>query len=185
MKNWPIGRCEKSVLKWDSDIFYEVFSGEQLIFFPEAPTVLCFGFVMKTVLTADWCFSYCWAVLTQHHSQLTGTHKKLGGTQLGQLTPIHQRDIPYHMTLHPAVTSGVRGGGGGHSEWMVFIFPSNCHMGCSPAFLGKAEHLPAHTKKIHFLVGLCTQFLLYLLNCLYLNPQVTWFFPFQSTGCKQ
>jgi len=31
--------------------------------------VLCFGFVIKTVLATDWCFSYCWRVLTQHQRQ--------------------------------------------------------------------------------------------------------------------
>lgn len=57
MRNWPIGRCEQLV-KWDSDIVYHVLPGIELIFFPVAPMVLCFGFVLKTVLTADLCFSF-------------------------------------------------------------------------------------------------------------------------------
>lgn len=49
MRNWPIGRYEQVAFKWNSDIFCQVLPEAQLIFFPVAPTALCFGFV----LTAD------------------------------------------------------------------------------------------------------------------------------------
>jgi len=42
-----------------------ILSEIELIFFIVASMRLCFGFVLKTVLITQTCFSYCWAVLTQ------------------------------------------------------------------------------------------------------------------------
>jgi len=38
----------------------------ELIFFIGDCMVLCFGFVMRTALMTQGCFSYCWTALAQH-----------------------------------------------------------------------------------------------------------------------
>ena len=67
-------------------------AGIELIFFIAAHLWLCFGSMTKTVLITQGCFSYCWAVLTQHQvfcffslsgaappASRLGVHKKLRG----------------------------------------------------------------------------------------------------------
>lgn len=62
-------------------------------------------------------------------------------------------------------------------ETMAFVFMSNLYMWRSPVLLGMAEHLLALEKQwVGFalvLICLCLQFLLYLLNYLCLNTQVS------------
>lgn len=45
-------------------IFTMVCTGIELIFL----ILLCFGFVMETMLVTHWCFIYCWVVLTHNQS---------------------------------------------------------------------------------------------------------------------
>lgn len=51
-----------------------VLYGIELIFFIVACMVLCFGYVMKTVLVTHQFFSYCWAKLTQHQGLFCFSH---------------------------------------------------------------------------------------------------------------
>ena len=106
----------------------------ELIFFIGASMELCFGFVLKTVLIIQACFCYCSAVLTQSQGLFCFSHQRVGwgctrsweGTQLGQLTPTDQRDIPYHMTSCSAYKAGGRRHTHTHTfRVMVFVFPGN------------------------------------------------------------
>jgi len=36
--------------------------------------VLCVGFIIKTVLITQGCYSYCWAVLAQHQGLFCSSH---------------------------------------------------------------------------------------------------------------
>lgn len=73
--------------------------------------------MLKTVLLTQKCFCYCWAGLTP---DLTwpyqwggcGCIKGWDGTQLRQVTPANQRDIPYCVASCPAIRAGGRGEGG-------------------------------------------------------------------------
>jgi len=46
---------------------------------------LCFGFVLITAMIAQWCFYYCWAVLTQRQGLFCSsphtTSEEAGGAQ--------------------------------------------------------------------------------------------------------
>jgi len=75
--------------------------------------VLCFGSVLTAVLITHHCCAPCWAVLTQCQSWLSfplclppplqlagwGWERIWEGTQLRQLIPSTQRDIPYNFML--------------------------------------------------------------------------------------
>ena len=90
----------------------------QSIIFIVASMGLCFGFVTKTALITQGCFSYCWAVLSQCQSLFCCSHHPASekmwswrirdweGAQLGQLTPADQRNSPYCMTLCWAISAG-------------------------------------------------------------------------------
>lgn len=109
--------------------------GMELTFFVAACVVLCFAFVAKATLVTHQCFGCCWTTLTQHQgflSQLTQTQRSIGwgcvrgwkGTQLGQLSPAGQRDIPYHTRL----CSEIKAQGNGQDVGtfvMAFVFPIN------------------------------------------------------------
>jgi len=62
-----------------------VLAGIQLFFFIVVSAELCFGFVLKTVLIVQGCFSYYWAVLTQSQGLFCPPHgptsKWAGGAQ--------------------------------------------------------------------------------------------------------
>ena len=162
-----------------------------LIFFTVASMWLCFGFVLETVLIIQSLF--CYMVLLLLSSAYTEPRpfpllappcqrdgwectRSWEGTQTGQVTQTDQRDIPYHMMSCSVYKElGGRGGGAAAFGVMVFVFPSNHYVWQSPAFLGMAEHLPAHGKwgmNSFALLSLCVQLLLYLLNCLYVNQRV-------------
>ena len=76
--------------------------------------MLCFGFVIRRALITRQCSDSCWAVLAQCQGSLfptqhppvsrLGISKRLGGTQLGQLTPTDQKDIPCLMISCLAIT---------------------------------------------------------------------------------
>lgn len=62
---------------------------------------------------------------------------------------------------------------------MLFVFPSHCYMWWRPAFLDLAEHLlPLESAELIPFLCLCAWPELYLLNCLYLNPQFSLLFQF-------
>ena len=137
--------------------FVLVLAGIELIFFIVASMGQCFGFVLKTVLITQRCFSYCWAGLTQSQGlfcfspqptseQAEGGTRSWEGTQPGQLTPTDQKDIPDHMTSCLAYKAGGRRRNRGTFGVTTFVFPSHCYAWWSPAFLEMAEHLPAHGK---------------------------------------
>ena len=74
------------IVFWSILIVVLVLAGMELIFFTAAHTVVCFGFMTKTVLMTHLRFSHCWAVLTQppgpfcfsHCPTSLGLHKNLG-----------------------------------------------------------------------------------------------------------
>lgn len=73
------------------------------IFSLVAGLVLCFEFRMRIMFITHGFFSYCWVAYTESRTfqLLTSASEQAGGTQgdgRGQLTPIDQRDIPYHMS---------------------------------------------------------------------------------------
>ena len=80
-----------------------VLDGLKLIFFIVACTVLCFGFVTKTVLITHQCLSYCWALLAQHQGLFCSsphpTSKQAGGAQ--EVGRRHSRDS------WPQLTQGI------------------------------------------------------------------------------
>ena len=89
--------------------------------------LLCFGSMTKTVLITQTCFSYCWAVLTQHqgHQFLALPQQWLGwgctrsweGTQVGQLAQLTKEifhTIWCHVQQHKPEERRKKEG---HSEW--------------------------------------------------------------------
>jgi len=46
---------------------------------------LCFRFVTKTAFITQWCFSYCWAAITQRQELFCSSHRpsseEAGGVQ--------------------------------------------------------------------------------------------------------
>lgn len=76
----------------------------ELGFFVEASVVLFFGFITKTTLITNQCFSYCWTKLTQHVTQGEGWVWARGWerTHLGHLSWADQRvyySIPCNLML--------------------------------------------------------------------------------------
>lgn len=53
--------------------------GMEWVFFKAACMVLHFGFVMKTLLITQKCFSYCWKVLAQCHIKSCSAIKPKSG----------------------------------------------------------------------------------------------------------
>jgi len=84
----------------------------ELIFFPIAGIVLCFGFRMRIMLITHRCFSCCYAVLTQSQglfcflyrpgSEGDGVHERLGGGTAGTsgLEWPEGYSIPYDIMLN-------------------------------------------------------------------------------------
>ena len=105
-----------------------VLAGTELIFFIVANMGLCFGFVLKTVLIIQECFSYCWAVLTQsqglccfsHHptSEEAGGAQEAGRGHSWDSWPQLTKGI-FHTIWHHAqhIKLGKEEGRGGHLEW--------------------------------------------------------------------
>ena len=110
-----------------------VLAGIELIFFIVASVGLRFGFVLETALVIQACFHYCRAVLRESGPflLLTPPHQQVGwgctrsweGTQLGQLTPTAQRDIPDHMMPCSAYKAGRRRRKRGMFRVMAFCLP--------------------------------------------------------------
>ena len=86
-----------------------VLAGVELIFFIVASMGLCFGFIcvgnsvgntgmFQLLLSSAYTASRPFLLLTPPHQGVGwGCTRSWEGTQLGQLTPTDQRDIPYHM----------------------------------------------------------------------------------------
>lgn len=66
VQNLTLGSCVESM--WFSFSFPIILglAWLELIFFLAAGMVLCFGFVTKTMLITQQCFSCCWPVFAQH-----------------------------------------------------------------------------------------------------------------------
>lgn len=135
-----------------------------LIFRIVAVMVLCFGFVLKTVLTKHWFFSghtvsRPFLLLISSHEQVgCGWARRWERTQLAQRIPADQRSIPYHMMLCLPIKSVPCGRKGVHSE---VVFPSNRCVLWSPVsrswlntclLMGSSEWMP------YFI---CAEFLIY------------------------
>lgn len=113
--------------------------------------MLCLFVFMKIVGINQQYFSCCKAVLRQsqglfsfshhHGSEELEVHKKLRG-----VTPVDQRDIPYHVVSCSSIKYGVNKEEG----WDVWsngvCIPKKPLRLMSPAFLEVAEHLPANGK---------------------------------------
>ena len=169
-----------------------VLAGTELIFFTVSSMRLCSGFVLKTVLIIQRCFSHCWAVLTQSQGLFCfsphptsewaeGAQEAGRGHKPGQLSPTDQWDVPYHTTSCSADKVGGR-----RRKRRDVWSDGDClpkSPWWSPAFLAVPEHLPASGKEwMNSLLCLCVQLLLYLLNRLYLSPRVfslshSWIYP--------
>jgi len=101
--------------------------------------------MLQLQLRSAYTESRPFLLLTPPASRL-GMHRSWEGTQLGQLTPTDQKDIPYHMTSCSSCKAGRRRRKEGTFGVMMFVFPSNCYAWWGPAFLGVAECLPANGK---------------------------------------
>ena len=100
------------------------------------------------LLSSAYTESRPFLLLTPPHQRAGwGCTRSWEGTQLGQLTPTAQRDIPDHMTSCSAYKAGGRRGKAGTIGAMAFVFPSHRYAWWSPAFLEVAEHLPANGKR--------------------------------------
>ena len=97
------------------------------------------------LLSSAYTESRPFLLLTPPHQQEGwGCTRTWEGTQLGQLTPTDQRDIPHHMASCSAYKAGGRRRKGGTFGVMAFVFPIHRYTWWSPAFLEMAEHLPAN-----------------------------------------
>lgn len=90
------GDCTGSVLGWSPRSSLS------------ATLVLCFAFVTKSELVTQQCFHYCWVVLAQHQGLLYFSLKRNARDvgkeiQLGQLTQIDQKYIPFHIKSCSAI----------------------------------------------------------------------------------
>ena len=162
-----MGKHAWSPFTWwlTSNVFYSlmlfasvlVLAGIELIFFIVASMGMCFAFVLRTVLIAQGCFSYCWAVLTQSQGLCCSSphpaSEEAGGAQgVGRG---HSRDSwpqltkgIFHTIWHHAqhIKLEEEEGGRGTFGAMAFVIPSNHYVWWSPAFLEMAEQLPAEGK---------------------------------------
>lgn len=102
--------------------------GWELIFFTAACMVRT-----KTALITHQCFSYCWAVLTEHQGLFSSyhavsklvVHKNLWGGTAGTADLKWRKDVPHHLTLWSAVKAKERRGPTFRAR--RFIFPCNHH----------------------------------------------------------
>ena len=109
LQYWP-WKCKNSGQQFIR-VAVLVLAGIELNYFIVVCMGLCFGFVLKTVLIMQWCFSYCWALLTQHWGlfcsshcparEYARVHRKLGGDTAGTADPNWPKGypIPYDIML--------------------------------------------------------------------------------------
>lgn len=63
-----------AIVEYTNSVYWVWLLMMDLIFFLSAWMVLCFEFVIKTMLIAHQCFGYCWAVFAQHQDFLFLPH---------------------------------------------------------------------------------------------------------------
>ena len=73
--------------------------------------------MFQLLLSSAYTESRPFLLLTPPHQRVGWGCTSWEGTQLGQLTPTDQRDIPYHMMSCSAYKAGEEEGRGGYSEW--------------------------------------------------------------------
>ena len=162
-----------------------VLAGIELVSFRVASMGLCFGFVLETVLITQGCVSSCWAGLTQRQGLCCCSHlptsEEAGGARgagrghsrdsCPQLTPGMFQTI-WRRAQHREL--GEEGGRGGCWEWRRLS--AQVTVTCDGALLSWRwldTCLPWEVlNEFLGLLCLCAWLLLYLLNCLYLNPWV-------------
>ena len=115
-------------------------------FFLVAGAVLPFGFGVRTMLMAHWCFC-CWLFILSQGlfsflgpaSERAGGARETGRGHSQDRWPKLAKGI-FHTIWHHAeyINWGKKKEGGAFST-MAFVFPSNCYLCCSPALLGVAE----------------------------------------------
>ena len=150
---------------------------------------LCFGFVLKTALITQGCFPYRWAVLTQSQglfccsshptSEWAGGAQEAGRGHSQDNWPKLTEGILYTIWCHVQhIKLGDEEGSKGLLEW--WPLSSQVTVTCD---VPGAGWTPACWCEVanEFLVLLCVHewLLLYLLNCLYLNPLVFSLLPLQ------
>lgn len=120
----------------------------EIIFFI-ACIVTCFGFVMKTVFITQGHFSYYWTLsippITLPASRL-GVRKKLGGDTVGAADPNWAKgySVPYEVML--SNWGWEKKEEGEMFKFTAFVFPSNCYVWWSPAFLEITKYLSDDVK---------------------------------------
>ena len=129
--------------------------------------------VFLLLLSSAYTESRSFLLLTPPHQQIGwGCTRSWEGTQLGQLTPTDPRDIPDHMMSCLAYKAGGRRRKGG--TFRITAIVSQVTVTRDGALLSWRCLKPACRWEVvnEFLVLLCLRvwLLLYLLNCLYLNP---------------
>jgi len=189
-------------LVWQSEIkegfvltlvckFFSAFHGFdwQLIFFIEAHMMLYFGFLMKIVVITHWCL----VTAEQFLHEVSGISSPRAalpvrscgcmwvweGTASVQLTQAGHRDIPNHMASSSARTVGIMKKGRWSEYWCLFSRETAMH--CEHCFLGGDWTSASQWEAVNeflVLICLCAQLLFYLVNYLYLNPQVLPLLPF-------
>lgn len=130
----------------DNDLVL-VLAGIQIIYFTVAGMGRCFRFVLKIVLIIRGCFCHCWTKLAQSRRFLV------------LIQPSQKRGWGWRRSWvgkqpgRPQLTPGIF-----HSVMSCLTY--------------KASWTPAYGKGWNFMVFLCIQLLLYLLDCLYFNQHV-------------
>jgi len=103
--------------------------------------------MFSLLLSCAYTASRPFLLLTPPHQQVSsGCTRSWEGTQLGQLTPTDENNIPYHTMSCSACKAGERGRKWGTFGVMAFLFSSSHYAWWSPAFLEMAEPLPANGK---------------------------------------
>lgn len=124
-----------------------------------ASRVLCFGFVLKTVLRTLGCFSYCWREFTQsqgifclsHHpaSKEAVDRQESGRGQRQDTWPQLTKGSFHNIWRHAQHIRWWEKDEGGKMIFrvMAFVFSSDHYMWWNSAFPGMAEHQPANGKQ--------------------------------------
>lgn len=143
-------------------------------------------FVVKIVLMTQASFCYCWAVLAWSQGLFCSSPHPIceeAGSAQG-IGTAHPRGYPTPYVVILVIQSWEK-----KEEWGAFVLI--VHDGAL-LFWGWLNILPAHGNRwVNSMLCLCAWLLLYLLNCLYLNPWMVsilslWFFPpFHVGGSEQ
>lgn len=172
----------------------------ELAFAMAAPMVLIFAFVAKPVLITYQCFVCCWILkwtsdisiktltslqpLLPKKASSLGVGRRLGGDIAGAADSNWPKCYSTHYIIAYNIIIKAEGKGEDTESFvaMLFIFPRNCYSCSSLSFLISGWMSWCWWKvvnKIIFYICFFLQFLLFLLNCLHLNPWAvpSYFFP--------